>query len=222
MEMIAKLKGVIDTIGTDYLIIDVNGVGYLVYCSSKTLSRLSKGTPSSLLIETVVREDSFTLYGFSTALEKEWFNVLTKVQGVGAKVGLAILSTLSIPELSQAVMAQDKASFTRVSGIGPKLGARIVVELKDKIVTAPIQDISEMEEIVETSDIEVSPVQEQIITEDEANYNEINDAVSALTNLGYQKIEAYRVVNNVASKNSKAKMADLIKLSLSEFAKKDL
>lgn len=220
--MIAKLKGLIDTIGTDHLIIDVNGVGYLVYCSSKTLSRLSKGTPASLLIETVVREDSFTLYGFSTQLEKEWFNTLTKVQGVGNKVGLAILSTLTITELSHAVMAQDKASFTRVSGIGPKLAARIAIELKDKVVTAPVQDISEMKEIIEGSEIEATQVQEPTIIEDESNYNEVNDAVSALTNLGYQKIEAYRVVNKVASKNPKAKMEELIRLSLSEFAKRDL
>jgi len=220
--MIAKLKGIIDIIGTNYTIIDVNGVGYLVYCSSKTLSRLSKGAPSSLLIETVVREDSFTLYGFSTPLEKEWFLTLTKVQKVGAKVGLAILSTLTITELSQAVMAQDKSSFARVSGIGPKLAERIVVELKNKVVTAPIQDISEMTEIIEGEDVSSTLIEVSEIVDDEANYNEVNDAVSALTNLGYQKIEAYRIVNKVASENPKSKMEDLIKLSLSEFAKKDL
>ena len=133
--MIAKLRGVIDTIGEDYCVIDVNGVGYLVSASAKTLSRLIKGNMFSLLIETVVREDSISLFGFYDAWEKEWFLTLTKVQGVGAKVCLSILSALNPSQLAQAVSAQDKAAFTRASGVGPKLAARLVTELKDKIVT---------------------------------------------------------------------------------------
>ena len=131
--MIAKLKGIIDTIGEDYCIIDVSGVGYLVFASAKTLSKMIKGATTSLLIETVVREDSITLYGFADAWEKEWFNTLTKVQGVGAKVCLSILSVLGPNQLAQAVSAQDKASFTRASGVGPKLAARIVTELASSI-----------------------------------------------------------------------------------------
>ena len=160
--MIAKLKGIIDTIGEDYCIVDVGGVGYLVFASSKTLGRLGKGTAASLLIETVVREDSITLYGFADAWEKEWFNTLTRVQGVGAKVCLSILSVLSPGQLAQAVSAQDKASFTRASGVGPKLAARIVTELKDKIVTIPVTD--------SLKEIEMNPTQETENYEEEVYY----------------------------------------------------
>ena len=109
--MIAKLRGVVDTLGSDYCIIDVNGVGYLVFASAKTLAKLARGAQVALLIETIVREDSISLFGFADAWEKEWFLTLTKVQGVGAKVCLAILSVLSPMQLAQAVSAQDKASF---------------------------------------------------------------------------------------------------------------
>ena len=140
--MIAKLRGLVDALGEDSCIIDVNGVGYLVFASAKTLSKLVVGAEASLLIETVVREDSISLFGFYDAWEKEWFNTLTKVQGVGAKVCLAILSVLSPLQLAQAVSAQDKNSFTRASGVGPKLAARIVTELKDKIVTIPTSEMA--------------------------------------------------------------------------------
>ena len=138
--MIAKLKGLVDTIGEDSCIIDVNGVGYLVFASAKTLGRLVLKGSVSLLIETVVREDSITLFGFADPLEKEWFNTLTKVQGVGAKVALSILSVLLPSQLAQAVAAQDKNSFARANGVGPKLAARIVTELKDKIVSVPMAE----------------------------------------------------------------------------------
>lgn len=120
--MIAKLRGIIDTIGDDYCIVDVNGVGYLVFASAKTLGKLTRGKQYCLLTETVVREDSISLFGFYDAWEKEWFLTLTKVQGVGAKVCLSILSVLSPSQLAQAVAAQDKNSFTRASGVGPKPG----------------------------------------------------------------------------------------------------
>ena len=113
--MIAKLRGIIDTIGEDFCIVDVNGVGYLVFASAKTLGRLSRGQEAALRIETVVREDSISLFGFYDAWEKEWFATLTKVQGVGAKVCLSILSALSPSQLSQAIAAQDKTSFTRAN-----------------------------------------------------------------------------------------------------------
>ena len=117
--MIAKLKGIIDTIGEDYCIVDVGGVGYLVFASSKTLGRLGKGTAASLLIETVVREDSITLYGFADAWEKEWFNTLTRVQGVGTKVCLSILSVLSPGQLAQAVSAQDRPRLPEPAASAP-------------------------------------------------------------------------------------------------------
>lgn len=219
--MIAKLKGIIDTIGEDYCIVDVGGVGYLFFASSKTLGRLGKGTAASLLIETVVREDSITLYGFADAWEKEWFNTLTRVQGVGAKVCLSILSVLSPGQLAQAVSAQDKASFTRASGVGPKLAARIVTELKDKIVTIPVTD--------SLKEIEMNPTQETENYEDSiavlsANEDpaKLEDAISALVNLGYQRLEAYKAVNKAAMADPDTDTSGLIKLALKEFARKEV
>lgn len=212
--MIAKLKGIIDTIGDDYCIIDVNGVGYLVSASSKTLGKLNTGIEASLLTEMIVREDSISLFGFADAWEKEWFNTLTKVQGVGAKVCLSILSVLSPTQLAQAIGAQDKTSFCRASGVGPKLAARIVTELKDKIVTIPITSNS-MDTISENTNIQST----QIINNDD--YSKSDDVISALVNLGYQKIEAYRVVSKVILENPDANVPTLIRLSLKEFAKKE-
>lgn len=212
--MIAKLKGIIDTISDDYCIIDVNGVGYLVSASSKTLGKLSTGTEASLLTEMIVREDSISLFGFADAWEKEWFNTLTKVQGVGAKVCLSILSVLSPTQLAQAIGAQDKTSFCRASGVGPKLAARIVTELKDKIVTIPVTSNS-MDIISENTNIPSTP------TINSNDYSKSDDVISALVNLGYQKIEAYRVVSKVIAENPDANVPTLIRLSLKEFAKKE-
>lgn len=130
--MIARLKGIVDSIGDDCAVIDVNGVGYLVFCSGRTLRRLTVGEAAVLEIETHVREDHIHLYGFSDKLEREWFKLLTTVQGVGARVALAILSVVSPETVGQAIAAQDKAPFTRAVGVGPKLAGRIVSELKDK------------------------------------------------------------------------------------------
>ena len=132
--MIAKLSGRLDVCGSDNCIIDVGGVGYLVFCSARTLGNISELCATvSLLIETHVREDHIHLYGFAEAAERDWFRLLLNVQGVGAKVALAILSTLAPGELTQAVLDQDKIMVTRAPGVGPKVGGRIVSELKDKI-----------------------------------------------------------------------------------------
>ena len=131
--MIAKLTGFIDLLMDGWLILDVGGVGYRVFCSNRTLSKMpSRGEAAQLYIETQVREDHIHLFGFADAAEKEWFSVLTNVQGVGAKVGLAILSALSPEELSMALATGDAKAFTRASGVGPKLAQRIVSELKGK------------------------------------------------------------------------------------------
>lgn len=217
--MIAKLKGIIDNIGEDCTIIDVNGVGYLVYMSSRSLSKLKQGEYASLLIETVIKEDSITLFGFQNAWEKEWFNTLTKIQGVGGKVCLSILSVLSPAQLSQAVSAQDKSSFLRANGVGPKLAARLVTELKDKIVTIPIEYMSG----AELADIDEKPVQtnketkEAPIDNDDEIYQKTEDVTSALTNLGYQRTDAYRVASEICLKNPTADLGSLIRLSLKEF-----
>ncbi len=217
--MIAKLRGVVDAFGEDWAIVDVNGVGYLVFVSAKTMSKLVKGTEAVLYIETVVREDSISLYGFASALEKEWFVTLTKVQGVGAKVCLSILSVLTPSNLSQAIAAQDKASFTRASGVGPKLAARIVTELKGKMVglsmgadsaeyAAALQDGADLPP---SNDLEQENTQNKMI----------EDAISALVNLGYQRIEAYQAVNKAAGQGGQMNVSSLIKAALKEFANKE-
>ncbi len=212
--MIAKLRGIIDTIGNDYCIIDVNGVGYLVSASSKTLGKLTQGQETSLLTEMVVREDSLSLFGFADAWEKEWFLTLTKVQGVGAKVCLSILSVLSPTQLSQAIGAQDKTSFCRASGVGPKLAARIVTELKDKIVTIPIGVSANLDEAVED-------VPTVAVLPKDTDYSKSEDVISALVNLGYQRLEAYRAVSKVVNENPEAAVPTLIRLALKEFAQKE-
>ncbi len=224
--MIAKLRGVVDTIGDDYCIIDVNGVGYLVYASAKTLGRLIRGKQYCLLVETVVREDSITLFGFVDAWEKEWFLTLTKVQGVGAKVCLSILSVLSPAQLSQAVAAQDKNSFTRASGVGPKLAARLVTELKDKIVTVPweatsIGDLSQEGNMNEQQATEITETYEDNLMARDDDPSKMEDAISALVNLGYQRLEAYQAVNKASAADPSADVSGLIRLALKEFATKE-
>ena len=213
--MIAKLKGIIDTLGEDYCIIDVNGVGYLVAASAKTLGKLNVGAEAALLTEMIVREDSISLFGFADAWEKEWFNTLTKVQGVGAKVCLSILSVLTPAQLAQAIGAQDKSSFCRASGVGPKLAARIVTELKDKIVTIPVGNNS-------TEVLNDTQTPMTITTPSEADYSKSEDVISALVNLGYQRLEAYRAVNKVMAENQDAAVPTLIRLALKEFVSKDM
>ncbi len=171
--MIAKLKGILDTIGDDYLILDVQGVGYLVYASSRLLSQLPDvGHPLQLLIESVHRQEQTHLYGFASSQDQHWFRLLLTVQGVGAKVALAILSVLSGDELTQAIAQQDKTLITRADGVGPKLASRIVSELKDKVGTLAVPGLGpHLGANIQTS----SPLQ---------------DAILALENLGYRRPEA--------------------------------
>jgi len=178
-----------------------------------------------MLIETIVREDSISLFGFADAWEKEWFNTLTKVQGVGAKVCLSILSVLGANQLAQAVSAQDKASFTRAAGVEPKLAARIVTELKDKIVTVPIVDsIKDVEMNTDITPSEEAESYAASVTMLNAAENPmmVEDAISALINLGYQRLEAYKAVNKAAKDNPDANTSALIKAALKEFARKDI
>ncbi len=214
--MIAKLYGIVDGLGEDYAIINVNGVGYLVFASAKTLSKLSGQSQVSLWVETVVREDSISLYGFLHPLEKEWFLTLTKVQGVGAKVCLNILSALTLSQIAQAVSAQDKDSFARANGVGPKLAARIVTELKGKMVSLPI--VGSKDEFL-SGDDGFEPMDEVVVIN--SNSDKAEDVISALVNLGYQKIDAYRVANMVVAQNSDADVSELIRLALKEFVKKE-
>ena len=219
--MFAKLKGIIDNIGEDCCIIDVNGVGYIVNMSSRSLSKLKQGEYTALLIETVIKEDSITLFGFQTPWEKEWFNTLTKVQGVGGKVCLSILSALSPAQLSQAVAAQDKTSFLRANGVGPKLAARLVTELKDKIVTIPTEYLNGADlNSVSTEDDTIRETESKVDMSQETGddtYQKTEDVTSALTNLGYQKIDAYKVASEICLNNPDADLGTLIRLALKEF-----
>jgi Holliday junction DNA helicase RuvA len=135
--MIAKLTGTIDSLGDGALVIDVRGVGYLVACSQRTLARLAAGEPASLLIETQVREDAISLFGFADTDEREWFRRLVTVQGVGARAAMAILSAVPAEALASAIAAGDRAMITRAPGVGIKLATRIVAELRDAAVTVP-------------------------------------------------------------------------------------
>mgnify|MGYP001500895107 FL=1 len=204
--MIGKLTGIIDVVKSNYVLLDVNGVGYIVFASGRTLSKIGgKGDPCALMIETHVREDHIHLYGFADALEQEWFNILTKVQGVGAKVGLAILSIASPNELSLAIAAQDKAVFARADGVGPKLATRIVTELKDKTASLDLSPINMPSKNKETNE-----------TMSEAHSME---ALSALVNLGYGRSEAMIAINR-AVKNlpEDADLGTLIKQGLKELS----
>jgi Holliday junction DNA helicase RuvA len=173
--MIGKLTGRVDSIGPDHAIIDVGGVGYVVYCPSSTLSRLAAGATVSLAVETKVSDEAIRLYGFLATDEREWFRLLQTVQGVGARVALSILSALKIPELERAVVLGDRAVVGRAQGVGPKLATRIVTELKDKAPAIAFQ------RSVETGE-PVSGLQAPRPVE--------SDAIAALVKLGYSQMAA--------------------------------
>jgi len=204
--MIGKLKGFIEELADDHVLIDVQGVCYIVFCSAKTLSRLpAKGEAAVIITEMVVREDLMRLYGFADQGEKAWFQLLTEVQGVGARVALAILSVLTPSELSSAIALQDKASVGRANGVGPKLAQRIVSELKGK---AP--DLGGV-------DAGVLGLQ-QALGEGGAPSN-ISDAVSALTNLGYSSQQASAALARVTQREGEDLPTEkLIRLGLRELS----
>ncbi|MBM7050201.1 MULTISPECIES: Holliday junction branch migration protein RuvA [Rhizobium] len=204
--MIGKLKGTIEELGEDYVLVDVHGVCYVAYCSARTLSKLgSVGEACILFIETYVREDQIRLFGFMTALEREWFNILQTVQGVGAKVALALLSTLTPAELANAIALQDRIAVSRAPGVGPKVAMRIMTELKNKApaFAGDAANIGLKQELGEG--VAAAPVA---------------DAVSALTNLGYSRDQAANAVAaamKVAGEG--ADSAKLIRFGLKELAR---
>jgi holliday junction DNA helicase RuvA len=205
--MIGKLKGIIESYGEDSIVIDVNGVGYLVHCSARTLQELpAAGQPAALSIETHVREDQIKLFGFLTDVEREWFRLLQTVQGVGAKVALAVLGTLRPADLATAIALRDKAMVARTPGVGPKVAERICTELKDK---APAY-----------VDLDPSVIRLSGIVEEKRAPQPIADAVSALINLGYgQPQAASAVAAALRSAGEAADAASLIRLGLKELAK---
>ncbi len=210
--MIAKLTGILDSTGDDWAVLDVGGVGYLIFCSARTLAALLEmGETVSLNIETHVREDHIHLFGFMEDVERDWFRLLLTVQGVGAKVALAILSVLPPGDLMQAIAAQDKTAVSRANGVGPKLAARIVNELKDKM-----------------GGINLGPAAVQIVggspsgdsaTGSSGSAGASVDAVSALVNLGYRQTDAFGAVAHAATKlGAEAPVESLIPEALKELA----
>ena len=204
--MIAKLTGKVDKTGDGYAVIDVNGIGYLVYCSNRTLATLADSMAEvSVLVETHVREDHIHLYGFSDESEQACFKLLITVQGVGAKVCLAILSALPPENLVQSIVARDQTAITNTPGVGPKLATRIITELKDKIANISLE-------------FPVKPLLGGGEYADGVNQN-FKDAISALVNLGYGRSDAFRVVHQVGLQNTdEASVEVLIKEGLAELS----
>lgn len=198
--MIAQLTGRVDALADGTCVIDVGGVGYLVQASSRTLSALPPAPAAArVLIETHVREDAIVLYGFAESAERDWFRLLTTVQGVGGKVALAILSTLSPADLVTAIAAGDKASLSRAAGVGPRLAVRLVTELKDKTGSMPVMQ-----------GVSYTPVPVGGVAE---------DVLSALVNLGYRRAEALPVVTRVQERlGESARFDAVIRDSLRDLA----
>jgi Holliday junction DNA helicase RuvA len=205
--MIGKLKGIIDSYGEDFIVLDVNGVGYLVHCSVRTLQELpAAGEPATLSIETYVREDLIRLFGFRSDVEREWFRLLQTVQGVGAKVALAVLGTLKPGDLASAIAMRDKAMIARTPGVGPKVAERIVTELKDR---APAY-----------AEVDPAVIRLSGAVEDKRAPQPLADAVSALVNLGYGQPQAAAAIAAAARNAGEgADAARLIRLGLKELAK---
>jgi holliday junction DNA helicase RuvA len=205
--MIGRLKGIIDSYGEDHVILDVNGVGYLVHCSARTLQALpATGAPVTLAIETHVREDQIRLFGFLLDGEREWFRLLQTVQGVGTKVALSILGTLTTADLASAIALRDKAMVARSPGVGPKVAERIVTELKDK---APAY-----------ADLDPAVVRLSGQLDARRAPQPVSDAVSALVNLGYGQPQAAAAIAAAArTAGDGADTKSLIRLGLKEIAK---
>lgn len=197
--MFAKLTGKLDSVGTDTCVLDVNGVGYLLTCSTRTLAALpAPGGALTLLVETQVREDAIALYGFMDPAERAWFRMLVTVQGVGAKVALSILGTLPVPDLALAVAGGDKAMLSRAPGVGPRLAVRLATELKDKVAALPVP----------AGTTSAAP-----------RGDAAGDVLSALANLGYRRAEAAAAIDRAQSRLGEGqKFEALIREALKELA----
>ena len=207
--MIGKLRGNIDQVNDDRCILDVNGVGYLVFISHKTAQFFRQNQTNlgiSLVIETIVKEDAIELYGFVHEIEKIWFLELMKVQGVGAKMAQKILSALTIEELAKALTVGDIKSFNNISGIGPKMASRLTTELKESAKKLGINVSLDFNENLTSQSFSSNQI--------------IGDAVSALENLGYKKHDCLKIINYVFSQDEKITLENLITQSLRELSKK--
>lgn len=198
--MFAKLTGFIDEIYDDYIILNVNDIGYMVYCSNKTINQINNSKEKiSLYIETVVKEDSITLFGFLNKIEKEVFNILCSVNGVGNKMAIKIMSVLTTNEISIALANSDSKMFCRASGVGTKLASRIVSELKNCSLTKNVN--INIENFTQNSDMKIDS-------------NIINDAITALEGLGYQKSYVRNIVINILKERPDLTLESIITNSL--------
>ncbi|QHI95241.1 Holliday junction branch migration protein RuvA [Aristophania vespae] len=202
--MIGQLTGFVGQVENDCCIIDVNGVGYVVFASTQTLGQLAKPPEiARVFIETIVREDAIQLYGFAELEEREWFRLLTTVQGVGSRVALAILSVSQPIQLLQAINASDKQVFTQAAGVGPRLATRILTELKPKVAKMPGSSQNLQAPILDSApgaSIEA-------------------DALMALEGLGFRRAETWPVVSRLISENKTSGLDQIIRLSLQELAR---
>lgn len=220
--MIGRVAGRIDYRASDHVLIDVRGIGYLVYCSERTLATLpATGEHVALYTDLLVREDVLQLFGFTSLVEKEWHRLLMSVQGIGAKASLAILGTLGADGISRAIALGDATSVKAAKGIGPKTAQRVVIELKDKVpdvmamsaTPAPQIVTSEEKEVIES----VSPAQQAPASGDGAA---TSDALSALTNLGYAPGDAAAAIAQAGAEAPQASSAELIRAALKLLAPK--
>jgi len=202
--MISQLSGKIISSDDKSLIVDVNGVGYQVFCSLQTLIDLKDSNETiTILTEFIVREDSQSLYGFSGQLEKKWFNLLISVQGVGAKAAIAILSSITIDELGYAISNSEKSTVTKAEGVGPKIAGRIINELKDKIPESQIK-----------------PLFANYMDQNNKDKELVEDAISALSNLGYNKNNVKNIVIELYEDSKDISLSELISKSLKKLGNK--
>ncbi|CAO3420665.1 Holliday junction branch migration protein RuvA [Azospirillum endophyticum] len=207
--MIAKLTGIVDSTGTDWVVLDVNGVGYLLSCSNRTLSRLAVGERASLVVETFIREERIVLHGFGDQADREWFKLLTTIQGVGARLALSILGVLDPDQLTRAIASQDKTALVRADGVGPKVAARILNELKDKVGNLALGPAASAG----------APAGKGAPAAVPGASPALADAVSALVNLGYGRSEAFgAVVAAGRVLGDDAGVSDLIRQGLKELS----
>jgi len=206
--MIGKLRGKVDAVGESHLILDVMGVGYEVLASARTLRNLKVGDEASLTIDTHVREDSIKLYGFTSEVERTWFRILQTIQGVGAKVALAVLGTLAPQDLANAIALGNWQAVEETNGVGRKLAQRIVIELKDKAPAMSLAGVTAPSPAGAKADARGTMG------------NAPAEAISALTNLGYQPLQASQAVTVAMQElGDGADVAKLIRRSLKELAR---
>ncbi|MEM8776510.1 MAG: Holliday junction branch migration protein RuvA [Pseudomonadota bacterium] len=220
--MIGRVAGRIDYRASDHILIDVRGVGYLVYCSERTLAALpATGEHVALYTDLLVREDVLQLFGFTSLVEKEWHRLLMSVQGIGAKASLAILGTLGADGISRAIALGDATSVKAAKGIGPKTAQRVVIELKDKVPDVMAMSATPSPQIVTSEETEViEPVSHTQQTPLSGDGAATSDALSALTNLGYAPGDAAAAIAQAGAEAPQASSAELIRAALKLLAPK--